>query len=408
MTISLWLAGIYIAALLLGLIVIRLPGAMIAGNELSIERAIFTVTNAATLTGFQQSRTIDEYATLGKLCVISLMVIGTLVSLIVGGLAVVRVARMPYSDGQIIRATIITYVLAVFAGAAAIAEPGRGLLVSAVQAASAFGNSGLVLGAAPAIADWRTHVVLMPLAFLGGLGIPVLLDIASALFGQRTNDNPVEPRRQPAIRRAAMSAHASLVLTLSAMLYLLGLFTLAWLGPDSWSSALATGSAQSINARTAGLPLMQISSLSRVAQWILILLMLIGAAPGSTAGGLKVTTLYHLRELLRTSLGRQAASRLSGLALAWTFTYLAIAALTLLCLLAFQPELSGERLLFIAISAISLVGLSQDPVSVTGPGLLILSAAMLLGRILPWIFLWHAARTARSDDAPIAPPIAPA
>ena len=113
---ALWLGAAYLAALVIGFVIMRLPGATVAGNELSFERTLFTVTNAATGAGFGQNVAIDQYGALGKACVVALMTIGTLLSLIIGGLAVVRVAAMPYSDAQIIRTTIVTYVLAVFAG----------------------------------------------------------------------------------------------------------------------------------------------------------------------------------------------------------------------------------------------------------------------------------------------------
>src|SRR4051812_42627794 len=63
--------GILIA---LGVIVFRLPGATIAGNEMSFERSVFTVVNAATLTGFQQAVPLDEYGVSGQICAIVLTI----------------------------------------------------------------------------------------------------------------------------------------------------------------------------------------------------------------------------------------------------------------------------------------------------------------------------------------------
>src|SRR6476659_6964650 len=120
---ALWLGTAFGVSLVIGFFIMRLPGATVAGNELSVERTIFTVFNAATGTGFQQNVAIDQYGPLGKACVIALMTVGTLMTLIIGGLAVVRVAGMPYSEAQVVRTTIITFVLAVFAGAALLVDP---------------------------------------------------------------------------------------------------------------------------------------------------------------------------------------------------------------------------------------------------------------------------------------------
>jgi Trk-type K+ transport system membrane component len=57
--------------------------------------------------------------------------------------------------------------------------------------------------------------------------------------------------------------------------------------------------------------------------------------------------------------------------------------------------------LFLAVSAASNVGLAHEPVSMAGPGLVILSAAMLLGRVLPIAILWWQAATSREADVPV-------
>jgi trk system potassium uptake protein TrkH len=381
---ALWLGVAFALSLIIGFVVMRLPGAMTTGHELSIERVLFIVANAATGTGFQQNVAIDQYGAVGKACVFALMAIGTITTLIIGGMAVVRVAGMDYSDGQIIRTTIITYVLSVFAGAALLAEPHRGLVPSAMQAASAVGNSGLVLGSLPPLLDWRTHLVLMPLALLGGLGVPVILDLCGFAFG-----------------RGKPSTHTRVVLALVAAVYLAGVIACMPWG-SAWSTGVATSSAQSINARTAGLPIASLSTFSRMAQWLIIGLMIIGAAPGGAGGGLKVTALYHIQQGTVRALRRERGKRIVGIAAVWMLSYTAIVIATLLALLALQPEMPPDRLLFISISAVSLAGLSHDPISMTGGGLDVLAFAMLLGRVVPWLILWWAATTLNADEPDVA------
>ena len=373
----------YLMLIVLGVIVFLLPGATIKGNAFSFERCVFTVVNAITLTGFQQSVPLEDYGPTGLACVLTLMIIGTLFSLIVGGVGVARLLRLPYSDGRIITATLYAYVVAVSLGAAIVAEPGRGLIASATQAASAFGNSGLFLGRLPTAFEWRTHAALMPLAFLGGLSIPVLLELTDLMFLRRP-----------------LSLHTRIVLAISAALYLIGLiFLTPWLRTHV-STAVAAGSALSLDGRSVGFPLYALGTLPRVSQWVLIVLMLIGAAPGGAGGGMKVTSLFHLVRGTRRALARERGLRITGIAAVMISSYLLLVLATTLGLLATIPEVPGERLLFLAASAVGQVGLSHDYIAFQGPGNYVLSAGMLLGRAMPLVILWWAVRT--TDDADVA------
>src|SRR5688572_19951476 len=112
----------YALLVLLGAVTLKLPGATIRGNEMSIERAVFTAVNAATLTGFQQAVPIDEYGVSGQVCIIILTVGGTLLTLIIGGIALNRALRLEYSDAQIVWGTLFTFVFCVGIGTALLLE----------------------------------------------------------------------------------------------------------------------------------------------------------------------------------------------------------------------------------------------------------------------------------------------
>ncbi len=386
-TVALWGTAAFLVSLVAGFVLLRVPGATIAGNELSFERAVFSVMNTATLTGFSQTTAIDRYGAGGQVVVVGLMVVGTLFALIVGGLAVVRVAAMRFSDREVIAGTVLWYVLSVFAGTALLADPMRPIAAAAVQAASAFGNCGIVLGTLPGVLDWRTHGVLMGLATLGGMGIPVLLDLSAALFGKHR-----------------MMMHTRVVLGMTALLYLVGVAacvpwqTISVTNISSWSSALGNGSALSIDARTAGMPVVAVTVLTRVGLWLLVGLMLVGGASGSSAGGVKVTTVYEIFRGVRRALRGEVVGRLFAVAVIWVGAYGMLVAVTFLGLLGLHPELPVDRLFFIAVSAVSLVGFSQDPISMTGGGMMVLSGAMFLGRVVPMGILWWGAAGVKDGD----------
>src|SRR5438067_10680301 len=85
LSLPLAMAGAYLLMVMVGVVVLRLPGATVRGNEMSFERAVFTAVNAGTLTGFQQAVALDDYAPRGQACVMTLMCGGVLFTLLIGG-----------------------------------------------------------------------------------------------------------------------------------------------------------------------------------------------------------------------------------------------------------------------------------------------------------------------------------
>jgi Trk-type K+ transport system membrane component len=94
----------------------------------------------------------------------------------------------------------------------------------------------------------------------------------------------------------------------------------------------------------------------------------------------------------------KAVGRSVALAATWLWVYVGMAVVVLILLLATVPQVPADRLLFEAISALSNVGLSHEVVMIVGPGLDILSAAMLLGRLAPLGILWWMAQTTEKAD----------
>jgi trk system potassium uptake protein TrkH len=304
---------------------------------------------------------------------------------------------MPYSDGQVVSAALATLLIAVLAGATPLLGPDRRMFDAVFQATSAFANSGLYVGRLNGVSSVVPHAVLLPLAFVGGLGLPVVME----LFDRATGGARGRP----------LSVHTRTVFVTSAALYLAGtLIFLALLSPRRipesnsgaarWQEALASSSAASLNARTAGFAFEFAGGYPRTMQWVLMLFMAIGASSAGTGGGLKGTTVVQLVAGVRSALRGERVPRAFGIAAAWLCLYAAMVFVALLLLLWRVPDMSADRLLFLSVSAASNVGMSQDPISMTGPGLYTLSAVMLAGRIAPVIILWWTART--TDDATVA------
>jgi trk system potassium uptake protein TrkH len=179
------------------------------------------------------------------------------------------------------------------------------------------------------------------------------------------------------------------------------LFLIQWPGStdsiEPWRNAAMLASRQTINARSAGFPF---ALGPGVVQWATILLMIIGASSAGTAGGVKVTTLATIaggtRRALRGGDERAEGLRPSAIALIWLGIYLLLLTASALTLVATEPQMHADRLLFLAASGLGNVGLSHDPVSLSETGWYVLSATMLVGRVAPVMILWWMAETTPS------------
>jgi trk system potassium uptake protein TrkH len=386
----------YAILLMVGYFIFHREGTLVHGNMMSVDRAAFTVVNAGTLTGFQQSLSIDQYKIAGQLMIFGLTLGSTLIVMTIGGILVARIAKLAYSDLQILIAAILLEFGGVSIGAIALWILGSrdSLIAPLLQAASAIGNSGVWIGSPLDQNQPIVHLVLLPLAVIGSLGLAVVMDIVDVARGVRDR----------------LSRHTIVVLWTVASIYLLGCVLILVLQciatppktSEQFVRLLAGSSSASIDARSAGLPVSFAAEFPRSVQWVLILLMAIGASPGSCGGGIKGTAIVRMMAGVRDAFMGRAAGRGFAIAAVWIVTFLIVMGISFLVLLATQPDLNADRLLLLAVSAASNTGLSHDRVAIVGPGLAALSATMLLGRLLPWAFLWWVAASAPEEQVAVA------
>jgi Trk-type K+ transport system membrane component len=121
--------------------------------------------------------------------------------------------------------------------------------------------------------------------------------------------------------------------------------------------------------------------------------MIIGGNSGSAGGGLKATTLVRFFKGGWDSLRGRAPGRGYGIAMTWILGYFAVVGVAMFVLLGTDPDQPMDRLLFLAVSAMSNIGLSHEPVAIVGTGLHTLSVVMLIGRLAPLFVLWWVAKT---------------
>jgi trk system potassium uptake protein len=380
-----WMFCIYLLLLPASELMLRWANLAAGGTNITPDRAIFMVINAITLSGFQSIIAVSTYPGSAQLVILVLTLVGIMFTLIAGGLAVTRILGLPYTDRQVIQSAVVA--TAVFVAVGCIPLIGRYTpLEAAILSASSFGNSGVYFDRVPHYMDWATHLVLLPLALFGGLGLTVLMEIYDSV---RT--------------RRPLSHHARVVIATTAGLYL-AILVICFLlqAIDRTDEPLATlvgsSSVAAINTRTLGFPLPFAQDFPTTVQWVLILSMIIGGSPGGTAGGVKTTTFVRLWRGVRAALRGEAAGRPFGLAAVWLGTYFLCTIMIFVLLLATVPQVVPERLLFLAVSAMSNVGLSHEAISFVSPGLHVLSAGMLVGRLAPLMILWWMAQSTPPTD----------
>ena len=242
--------------------------------------------------------------------------------------------------------------------------------------------------------DWLMNGVVMVLIILGGLGFIVLLDFRDILKRRRRNVG-------------LLSFHSKVVLATS--LLLVGIGAVAFFVVEGqgtlhglpWDQRVLSALFQSVTARTAGFNTLPIGALTNAGCFLLMFLMFIGAAPGSTGGGVKVTTFGILVALFIGRIRgvdeprlfhRRLAKPTTGKALAIVLGAVVLVAVVFMALLVSESSAGNapdDRAAFLAlsfetISAFGTVGLSMGATpGLTTAGRLFIIVLMFVGRLGP-------------------------
>jgi len=385
-----WLFPGFLGMVLLGFFCIWKHGSA-AGNPNPV-RALFIAMNSATLSGFDVSPGVGGLNNFGQWTALLLIVCGSLFTMIVGGLAVIRIVRMPFTDGELILAAFLVEAAALLIGTSLLwnlSDSDHSPFHALFLAASSFGNCGLYIADLPKA--FPIHAIVLPLTILGGLGLPVLMELWCTI-----------------VFRAKLSVHSKSVIVVSAWIYVIGLMTILVLnqaghGGFTWEglkSQLPTASALTIESRTGGMAIAGISDLTQPARWFLIVLMMIGANSAGTGGGLKPTTFIELFRGTQKLLRGQIPGRSFAIAIVWLAVYLGLALAAVLLLAYVSGIEPADNTLFDAISALSNVGFTASPVMDQKGLFFAYSAIILVGRMAPLMVLWWMADT--TSDAELA------
>ncbi|MCC6961804.1 MAG: hypothetical protein IT585_00985 [candidate division Zixibacteria bacterium] len=285
---------------------------------------------------------------------------------------------------------------------------------SVFHSISAFCNAGFSLfpdNLERYLGNGTVNFTIMGLIILGGIGFIAFLELFQFLRSRsRLFLEKMKLVRGSSYWREApyrFSVHSRIVIRTSLILILVGAVLIGLLEYNnvqagmSWIERIYSSLFQSVTPRTAGFNTLNIGAMSGATLFVIMLLMFIGASPGSCGGGIKTSTFAVLMGIVRSRLRRQEhviffERRVSPFVQseAVTFTILAtmIVIAGALLLQIFETggvghRASGEKfveLLFEAISAFGTVGLSTGVTPKLAPlSKLTLVLLMFVGRVGP-------------------------
>lgn len=298
----------FAGVILFGALLLMLPISTTAGGVTPFNETLFTATSAVCVTGLVVQDTGSYWSAFGQAVILTLIQIGGLgVVTVAASLALLsgrKISLMQRSTMQdaisapkvggvvrltqfILRGTFLIELL----GAAAMLPVfcrdygWRGIWMAVFHSISAFCNAGFdILGTEnnlyPSLTGYTgspiINITIMLLIMIGGIGFLTWDDICEHKWHFH----------RYRVQSKVILAITGFLIVVPAAFFFFEDF-----------SALPTGTQllvsffQSVTTRTAGFNTVALSAMSGASKGIMIVLMLIGGAPGSTAGGMKTTTL---------------------------------------------------------------------------------------------------------------------
>lgn len=300
----------FILLIAVGTLLLCLPAASTSGR-ISFIDALFMATSATCVTGLAVIDTGTQLTVFGQIVLLVLFQFGglgfvtmaTLITLVLNKRISLK-ERLLLQESmnqnsmqgivKLIRRVLIYSLVIQLIGAMLFTvrfimdmPAGKAVYYGLFHSVSIFNNAGFDLfgdvhgpfsGLTRYVEDPIVNITSMLLIFLGGIGFIVLSDIV---------DFP---------KRKRLTLHSKVVLSTSAVLILIGAAVFFWLELNTTLKPLHAGGKlmasflQAITPRSGGVTTIEIPLLRESTQFLMILLMFIGAAPGSTGGGIKITT----------------------------------------------------------------------------------------------------------------------
>ena len=407
---SLLLIVSFSGAILLGSLLLMLPFSTVSGH-LSFVNALFTATSAVCVTGLIVVDTATYFTLFGKTVILILFQLGGLGIMTFTSL-IILLARgdISFSEQSVIEESflskggidlkrflkdifIFTFLMEfsgmIFLYFGAFSKQfgaTEGLYHSLFHSVSAFNNAGFSTFS-DSLVKYQSNIVVnfvvIFLIIIGGLGFFVVRDLYYYIKEKGKNK---------------LSLHSKLVFVTTVFL-IVGGFILFFFIEKNHSLAGKNGLSkflislfQVVTPRTAGFNTVNLTLLTNAGAFLIIILMVIGASPGSTGGGMKTTTWAALLLFLRTKLRGKENVQAFGRNIAWEiidkahlillFSIMVIFGGVFLISFFEGDKFSLLQVFFEEVSAYGTVGLSLGITSKIGSySKLVIILTMFVGRV---------------------------
>lgn len=404
----------FLIIILFGGFILYLPCSYTNDSNPSMIDSIFTAASAVCVTGLVSLDTATTWSFFGQLWILCLIQVGgigfvTIITIIFISLRkkvslpskiIARESLNQDSLGDIInlvkKVVKITFIIesigVVLLAIYFVPSYGltEGIWYSIFHSISAFCNAGFDLmgsktGQFTSLTSFASNtyvnLVLCTLIILGGIGFLTISEIL-----EKKNFK-------------SLSLHSKIVIFTSTSLILLGALTIFifeysnkhTLGPLSLGDKITASIFQSIAARTAGFNTINLSLLRVPTIVVMTPLMLIGASPASTGGGIKTTTFFACILFIKdTILGnedhnafeRRIPKLTINKALATSLLAIVLSSILIIILSVLEPNISLTQAVFEIVSALATVGSSLGVTpTLSSISKLLLIVTMFLGRV---------------------------
>jgi trk system potassium uptake protein TrkH len=411
----------FLVVILIGTILLMLPFAIADGYRLGIINALFTATSAVCVTGLIVVDTATKFTLYGKIVIMLLIQVGGLGIMILSYFSAVMIGKrisieeklaMSYlineQDMHKISRTIVKIILVTFAielvGAMLLfakLQQSMGvsphtMLFSVFHSISAFCNAGFALYT-DSLEGFKSSIlvnfIIAGLIILGGISFAVIFNLTD-VYRKRSRIRLFNGGRR--LARLNLNTKAVLIVTgiliFSGMLLIYGLEHRGNLVQYGLKTQYLSAFFQSVTLRTAGFNTIPISQLKVASLLLMVLFMFIGGASGSTAGGIKVNTVFVIFAYIKSTLsGKSETTALKNTIprdlINKSFMLAILALLAVFSgtfILSISEHFSLDKILFEVVSAFGTVGLSTGITGLlSGVGKITIIILMFIGRIGP-------------------------
>ena len=394
----------FLFVVLLGGGILSLPISSKAGEYTSFVDSLFTAISATCVTGLAVLDTSTYWSFFGQIIILILIQVGGLgfMTLVASIFLLLNqkvsmksrtalqktysVSHLGFKKSLVLGILFIS-LIAEFIGAVLLSfifipEYGwvKGGWFSIFHSVSAYCNAGFDLFGNSLISYDHSPYIMLVISLLivcGSLGFIVIMD----LIGYK--------------KRHKLSLHSKLALIVTGILILVGILLFFITRFSFYKSDFLVYFVQSlffaITPRTAGFAIQDYSSLSQASLFLTIILMTIGGTSGSTAGGIKTTTIGVFILNIRAVIRREKHTRFGNRTIPQNlvkqsyesiFLYFSLVIISTFILLVLEPNLKLDQVLFEVVSALSTVGLSMNvtpELSSASKGLI--GLLMFIGRV---------------------------